>query len=536
MRARRLSTRILAGQIVVLLVALAAGFYLFTRELRHDIDVGYEARALSIAQAAANDPQIRAQMALGDPNHLVADLAESLRRATDASYIVVIDRDRVRHSHPDRSLIGQKVEEPLVALDGHGHVGVDHGHLGTSANGKAPLRAPDGAIIGEVSAGILERNVSASVRRSLPALTGYALLALMLGVGVSLLLARRLKRQTFGLELDEIAALLQEREAMLHGVSEGVITIDVHGRVSLINEGARRLLGIGSTALNEPIDHLIPPGRLRDAITGAGGDATEETIVTDDYVLIVSRINVSHGERDLGAVITIRDRTEFAGLVRELDSIRSLTDALRAQQHEHANRMHTLAGLLELARYDEAQAYLSELSATSTGIAETLRDQLGDPTIVALLLAKGSIAAERGVELTVTADEAVGSIEDIDVRPRVLVSIVGNLVDNAIDAAATGDSAHPHVCVTFHRPDSRQIEIEVADNGAGVQDADRIFTDGFSTKPPRDGAPRGLGLALVHRLVVRNNGRITVSNEGGAVFRVTLPTRTPANVAGTGVR
>jgi two-component system, CitB family, sensor kinase len=535
MRTRRLSTRILASQVVVLLVALAAGFYLFTRELRHDIDQGYEGRALSIAEAAANDPQIRAQMALGDPNQLVADLADSLRRATGASYVVVIDRNKVRHSHPDPNLIGQKVEEPLVALDGRGHVGVDNGHLGTSANGRTPLRAPDGSIIGEVSAGLLERNVSATVRRSLPALTGYALLALILGVAVSLLLARRLKRQTFGLELDEIAALLQEREAMLHGVSEGVITVDSRGCVSLINEGARRLLGIGSTALHEPVDQLLPPGRLRDVITGTIGNAAEETVVTDDYVLIVTRITVSHMDRELGAVITIRDRTELAGLVRELDSIRSLTDALRAQQHEHANRMHTLAGLLELARYDEAQSYLSELSATSTGIAETLRDQIGDPTIVALLLAKVTIASERGVELTVTADEAVGSIDDVDVKPRVLVSIVGNLVDNAIDAAAAGDSPHPHVIVSFHRSDAGHVEIEVADNGPGVQHSDRIFTDGYSTKPPRDGAPRGLGLALVHRLVVRNRGRIAVRNDGGAVFRVALPTRQPTKVAGTRV-
>src|SRR4051794_1490882 len=536
MRARRLSTRILASQIVVLLVALAAGFYLFTRELRHDIDRGYEDRALSIAEAAANDPQIRAQMALGDPNHLVATLADSLRQATAASYVVVIDRNSVRHSHPDRELIGQKVEEPLAALDGRGHVGVDNGRLGRSANGKAPLRAPDGRIIGEVSAGILERNVSVAVQRSLPALAGYALLALLLGIGVSLLLARRLKRQTFGLELDEIAALLQEREAMLHGVSEGVITVDSRGRVSLINEGARRLLGIGSTALHEPVADLVPPGRLRDVITGVTGEAADETVVTDAYVLIVTRMNVSHGDRPLGAVITIRDRTEFAGLVRELDSTRSLTDALRAQQHEHANRMHTLAGLLELGRHDEAQAYLSELSATSTGMAETLRDQIRDPTVVALLLAKVTIAAERGVELTVTADETLGSAEDINGKARVLVSIVGNLVDNAIDAAAGGGSSHPHVMVSFRRPDGHHIDIEVSDNGAGVQHIDRVFTDGYTTKPPRDGAPRGLGLALVHRLVVRNQGQIVVTNNGGASFRVTLPTRARTKVTGARTR
>src|SRR3954463_46987 len=215
---------------------------------------------------------------------------------------------------------------------------------------------------------------------------------------------------------------------MLHGVSEGVITVDARGRVSLVNEGARRLLNLGTTALHSTVEELLPPGRLRDLMTGAAGEAVDETVLTDDYVLIVTRMQVTHGGRPLGAVITIRDRTELAGLVRELDSVRSLTDALRAQQHEHANRMHVLAGLLELARYDEAQAYLSELSSTSTGIAETLRDQIGDPTIIALLLAKVTIAAERGVELAVIADEAVGSIEDIDVKPRVLVSVVGNLV------------------------------------------------------------------------------------------------------------
>jgi len=525
MRTRRLSTRILVSQVLVLVVALASGFYLFTRELRSDIDHGYEARALSIAEAAGDDGQIRAAMAAGDPDHTVQQLAESMRRATGASYIVVIDLNSVRHSHPDPTLVGQRVAEPLVALDGHGHVGIDNGHLGRSANGKAPLRAPDGTIIGEVSAGILEQHVNDAVTRSLPTLVGYSLLALGLGIAVSFLLARRLKRQTFGLELDEIAALLQEREAMLHGVSDGVITVDASGRVSLVNEGARRLLGIGTVALRCTLDQLLPPGRLHELLASDADELIDETVVTDDYVLVVTRMPVNVGGRRLGAVITIRDRTELAGLVRELDSVRSLTDALRAQQHEHANRMHTVAGLLELGRYDEAQAYLSEVSAATVGIAETLRDRIGDPTTVALLLAKVAIASERGVELAVSADDGVGSVGDIDVKPRVLVSIIGNLVDNAIDAAAGGSSSHPRVAVSFHRPDRAHIELVVADNGPGVRRIDRVFTDGYSTKTARDGAPRGLGLALVHRLVVRNNGRISVSNDDGAVFRVMLPTR-----------
>src|SRR3954447_17130157 len=284
MRPRRLSTRILTGQLVVLLVAVTSGCLLFTRELRRDIDRGYEARALSIAEAAANDTSIRTAMAAGDRNHEVQPIAESLRKATGASYIVVIDLNSIRHSHPNPALIGQAVGEPLVALDGRGHVGIDRGGLGRSANGKAPLRSSDGRIIGEVSAGILERHVSAAAARAFPALLGYSALALLLRIAGSLVLARRVERQTFGLELDEISQLLQEREAMLHGVSEGVITVDARGRVSLINEGARRLLGIGSTALHEPVADLVPPGRLRDVITGVTGEAADETVVTDAYV------------------------------------------------------------------------------------------------------------------------------------------------------------------------------------------------------------------------------------------------------------
>ena len=534
MRPRRLSTRILASQVAVLLIAVSSGFFLFTRELRRDIDRGYEAHALSIAQAAAANAQIRAAMAAGDKDHAVAGLAASLREATGASYIVVIDLDRVRHSHPDPTKIGQKVEEPLIVLDGRGHVGIDRGGLGRSANGKAPLRAPDGRIIGEVSAGILEQHVTDAVVRALPALAGSAAIALLVGILGSLVLARRLKRQTFGLELDEIAQLLQEREAMLHGVSEGVVTVDAKGRVSLVNEGARRLLGLGTTGLGRPLDELLPPGRLRDLVSGAHGDTVDETVVTDDYVLIVTRMPVSHGGRPLGAVITLRDRTELAGLVRELDSVRSLTDALRAQQHEHANRMHALAGLLELGRHDEAQSYLDELSTTSAATAEALRDRIGDPTIVALLLAKITIAAERGVELVVEVAEGIEPVDDAAVKPRVLVSIIGNLVDNAVDAAA-GSSAQPLVRVRFDRPAAGRLEISVADNGPGVADVDRVFTDGYTTKPHRDGAPRGLGLALVHRLVVRNGGRVDITNDGGAVFRVTLPTRSPVP-AGSEVR
>ncbi len=528
---RKLSSSILTSQILVLVVALGLGFGLYVRVLRSDLDHQYEQRALMVAEATANDRAIESDMAAGDPHGTVAPTAERLSRVLGASYIVVIDRRGVRHSHPDPALIGLKVTEPLTALDGHNHVGVDEGNLGPSANGKTPLRAPDGRIIGEVSAGILEGKVSAALGSSLPSILTYSVLALAVGVAASLLLARRLKRQTFGLELHEISSLLQEREAMLHGIREGVVTLDRDGRISLINDEGRRLLGIPGAAVHRRLDEVLAPGRIRDLLSGAAGPIVDETILTADFALVVTRMPVSLRGRPLGAIATARDRTETVGLERELDSVRNLTDALRAQQHEHANRMHVLAGLLELGRVDEASTYLIEVSTSAADVAETLRDRIGSPTVTALLLAKIAIAAERGVSLTVLDDApAAGAdsagLPDLDgtsVDASTVISVLGNLVDNAIDAAA--GSAAPAVTVRLGRLDDGGLTLEIADSGAGVPDPETVFRKGYTTKATRQGFERGLGLTLVRQLVVRHGGDISVTNAEGAVFTVHLPGR-----------
>ena len=266
-RRGRLYRRILVSQIAVLVVAMVLGFGLFARLLQSNLYASYERQALGIASAAASDPEISADMAAGDPGHAVAALAEHLRASVGASYVVVIDSHGIRHSHPDPQLIGKAISEPVIAMDGRNHVGIDHGNLGISANGRAPLRAPDGRIIGEVSAGIPVHRVSASLASNLPPLVLYAVLAVGFGAVASLALTRRLKRQTFGLELDEIATLLQEREATLHGIREGVVATDPDGRVSLINDEARRILGPSAAGVREDLVAGLPDGRLRELLT-----------------------------------------------------------------------------------------------------------------------------------------------------------------------------------------------------------------------------------------------------------------------------
>jgi two-component system, CitB family, sensor kinase len=516
---RRLSTRILVSQLVILAVTSMIGFVLFAWAQRAQLDTQYERRALAIAQVAASDPAIRHSMEHGGSGPTIQSASQRIARASGASYVVVIDLDRVRHSHPDPALIGRRVAEPLQVLDGKGHIGIDVGATGRSANGKAPLFNAEGAIIGEVSVGIPERNAAGALWAELPTFGLYAGVALGVGAVASYLLAYRLKRSTFGLELEEIAALLQDREAMLHGIREGVLAFDRHGRITVANDEARRLLGLGTT-LGCRLEDLLPDGRLRRALDGslAGVDIT---VLTDSHCLAVNRMPVALHGRNLGAVVTIRDRTELVGLLRELDSVHGLTNALRAQQHEFSNRMHTLAGLLELGEHTAAREYALEVAGAEPALAESVRERIGNQLMVGLIVAKTTVAAERGVRLILSDDSTLGEEPG---HLRRLLTIVGNLLDNAVEAATSGGEGPPEVRLALIESETGVI-VRVSDSGPGVspEALARIFEDGWSTRPDRGTARRGLGLALVHRLVRRHGGTIDVASGPGAVFTVMLP-------------
>ena len=521
-RRHQLSSRILASVVAILLASTLVGFALVTLRQRAELEYDYQQRALALAQTFAATPSIRQALAVRSPadRRLIQSLAQQVRRTTGALYIVVIGRNGVRYSHPNPALIGQRVSEPVIALDGRDHIGVDHGNLGISANAKVPIRAPSGPVVGEVSAGILERQVSNQLLHELPSLLLYFACALAIGVVASLILARRLKRSTFGLELEEIAALVQERELMLHGIREGVITLDLDGRVTLINDEARRLIPLEADPMGQPIQELVSHRRLCDLLTGAAA-GPDTVVLTDDHILTINRMPVVHQGRDLGAVVTLRDRTELEGLLRELDSVDALTDALRAQQHEFANRMHIVAGLIELGDHQAAVRYALEVSGAAAGLIEAIRERIEAPEIAALLLAKTTVAAERDVQLALSEDSCLAGT---GADTNMLLAIVGNLIDNAIDAAIAGPPP-ARVDVRLAGVCDRNVTIEVTDSGPGVPTelATRIFTDGFTTKSGDERAHRGIGLALAHRLITRAGGTITLDCSGATTFTVVLP-------------
>jgi two-component system CitB family sensor kinase len=308
---------------------------------------------------------------------------------------------------------------------------------------------------------------------------------------------------------------------MLHGVREGAVTVDTAGRVTMINDEAQRLLRVDRDAVGSRLSDLLPAGRVREVLTGKT-EGLDEIIVLRDRVLVVNRMPVELRGRAIGAVITLRDRTELDALARELQDVRGLADALRAQEHEFGHRLHVIGGLVELGKYEQAMSYINTQSDLHQELASSVVGSIGDPVVSALLLGKAAVASERGVQLSVSCLTDLPEFLDEDAQG--LVTIIGNLIDNAIDSAAQGP-AGGRVQVAIGIEDATLV-IRVHDSGAGVDPAiaDEIFTDGFTTKAAsQPGYRRGLGLALVSQEVRRRRGSIAVENADGAVFTVTLP-------------
>src|SRR2546423_12360403 len=519
LRALSLSSQLLLLQVAIVAATVIIGAAASYALVSSQIDDQYKQRALAIAYAVAATPDIVEAMDDPDPPKIIQPIAEAIRRSVGADFVVVANKDGIRYSHPNPDNIGKRVStDPTTALAGDVYVGYQEGTLGRSLRAKVPI-TKDGAVVGIVSVGFLDTQLAQKLAQALPVMTLTVLLALALGIGGSLILARRIDRQTFGLGPREIAGLLEQRDAMLHGIREGVLALDTGGRVALANDEAIRLLGLPASIAGRGLREHVPVGRVREVLEGSGS-GLDQVVLAGDRTLGVNRRPVTIRGSDVGAVVTLRDRTELETVLRELDTARDLTQALRAQAHEFSNKLHVVGGLIELGRLEEAVRFVAETRLVHQELVDLVQDRIADPALAALLLAKAALASERLVDLRLASD-ARRAVPAADARD--LVAVVGNLVDNAIDAAAGSVDAWVEVSV---HSEPGGTAVRVRDSGPGIDEraADKIFREGFTTK--RGGAHHGIGLALVRQVAQRSRGWVRGANDGGAAFTTrTAPAR-----------
>ncbi|WP_079107280.1 sensor histidine kinase [Streptomyces sp. NRRL S-1521] len=527
--------RSLAGQLfamqIVLVTAVVAGCALFTYlSDKHQAEEGARNQATAAARAVADSPSVREAIAGDDPSARLQPYAARVQRHTGVDFVTIMDPRGIRWTHPDERRIGEPfLGHTADALRGKTFSETYTGTLGPSVRVVTPIRAGDtdeGRIVGLVSAGITIEEITAKARGQLLALLGVAAAALVIGGIGTYVINARLRRSTHGMNATELSRMHDYHEAVLHAVREGLLMLDGQRRVALINDGGRELLGVRGDPVGRNVAELGLPVPLTGALL-ASEPRVDELHLTADRLVVVNTSPVTGGERR-GTVVTLRDHTELQALAGELDSERGFTRALRSQAHEAANRLHTVVSLIELGRADEAV----DFATAELELAQALTDQVvaavSEPVLAALLLGKAAQANERGVELVVSDDSSIDDgMLPAGLSARDLVTILGNLIDNAVDAAQGSPSAR--VTVTA-RADGRGLLLRVGDTGPGVRPAEResVFERGWSTKAATG---RGLGLALVRQTVARNGGDLAVreSPEGGAEFEVTL--RTPAGTA-----
>ena len=437
--------------------------------------------------------------------------AESARSVSGASFVELTDARGVLLTGPWR---GRPAElGSSGGATGRAWLGVVQ-HDGRALVAHAPVLDPaDGSVLGLVVAGQTYPSWPELLASATADLLTYLLLGSALGVIGSTLLSRRIKRQTLGLEPVEIAGLVEHREAMLHGIKEGLIGLDASGRVTLVNDEARRLLGFSGDVTGMPLRSLGVPANLLDLLTAGSGEP-DHVVVHDSRILVLNRMPVVVRGHAVGSVTTLRDRTELTSLERELDLSRNTTDTLRAQAHEFTNRLHTISGLVQLGHYDEAVHFIVMAGRTQNALHHDVQSRIADPALAALIIAKASVASEQHVELRIAEETTMPAPAD-DRLAADLVTVTGNLIDNAIDAAGSGGWVSVSV-----RDLGAEIAVTVADSGDGVarEHAEKVFSSGFTTKT--GAGHRGLGLALISRVCTVRGGDITVT---GSAFTARLP-------------
>ncbi|ROQ15753.1 sensor histidine kinase regulating citrate/malate metabolism [Rathayibacter sp. PhB93] len=526
-----IAARLFAVQLICILVIGAIAVLVLAFDARGRAGDDAAQRSLVVARTVADNPFVLDAAQGADPSASLQPYAEEIMADTGVDFLTIMNPDRTRYTHRDRAQIGLPFIGTIApALEGRTFTETYTGTLGPSVRAVAPIESADGTVVALVSAGVTLSRVDASFLPRLQVVAGGVLGAVALGGVGSWLLARYLRRVTGGRGPEQMSQVFACYESVLHSVREGLLLVDDRGRLVLANDHALELLGLEGVSIPVPVAELDLPDALR-AVLLADEPVADRLVVAHERILVVNeRPAASPGARPLGTVTTLRDRTELQRVSGELESMRTLSDALRSQTHEFSNRLHTIASLIELGRPEEALAFAAGELNLSQRLADRVLGSVQEPVIAALLLGKAAQARERGVELHLETHLEPGAQ---GFEPGDLVTVLGNLIDNALDAAASSAAdREPWVEVYLGLAEASGAEgaelvLQVSDSGPGVAEAADVFARGYSTKES-DAFGRGIGLALVQQVVQRLGGSIEVTRHVGAVFTVQLPLRDPA--------
>ncbi|MBT2646100.1 sensor histidine kinase [Bacillus sp. ISL-34] len=522
----RLHTKLMLG--ICTLIILMGGIFevIFINILENNLKQETGEKALSVAQTISLLPEIKQAFGTDNPSVIIQPIAERVRRQINAEFIVIGDENETRLSHPNPSLIGKKMVggDNAEVWDGKSIITESTGTLGPSIRGKSPIIANE-KVIGVVSVGYLQDDIEKevfSIQRKIVWIISFILIG---GLLVAFFISFNIKKAILGLEPKEIAWMFQEKHAILESIHEGIIAIDVHGKITVVNETAHKILHIPKDVVlrGKKIEEVITHTHLLDVVSTARAEYDQEFMI-DGEVFLASRIPILNGQGEIiGAVASLRNKSELSNLLQELSHVKAYAEGLRAQTHEYSNRLYTLLGLIQLGSYKEAMDFISKEVDVTQGFIHFLMKEVPDPIIAGFILGKVSLASELKIDFTIDRESSFKDIPS-EIDRDLLVTVIGNLINNAFEAVRENEREEKRVSL-FVTDLGKELIIEVEDNGKGMNPdvTELIFQNGFTTKSHQTNS--GIGLSLVQEAIDGLGGYITFSTKEGeyTIFTVAIP-------------
>jgi two-component system, CitB family, sensor histidine kinase MalK len=508
---------------MVVITALLVTDILISGKISKETEHNEAEKAIDIARIVADAPLVIHGLTHKDDEEEIQLFANQIMESTNVEFVVVMDMNGIRKSHPNRSRIGEHFvggDEGAV-LKGKEHTSIAEGTLGVSLRSFTPVFDAKKKQIGAVAVGISLQKVQNAVSQSRKIIYIGVGIGLLVGIIGAVFLARKIKNILFGLEPSQIAKILEERSAMLQSTKEGIIAVDQFGRTTLVNNEGNRILhhaGINLNPIGKEIEDYMPNTRLHTVLeTGVSEFDQEQDL--NGITIVTNRIPIIVKGKIVGAIATFRDKTDIKQLAEQLTGAKLYAEALRAQSHEFMNKLHVMSGLIHMENYHVLSSYITQMVDHQQTEIGFVMERFKDPVLAGFILGKLSFARESGTELMINGEGVLPEPEQPDIIHEV-VTILGNLIDNAIDAVK--ESKQKRITLIFDYFENVLV-VEVHDTGKGMDDVMQnvIFQKGMSSK----GVNRGFGLFLVKQSLERLDGKFEIYSKvgEGTTFIVTFP-------------
>ncbi len=522
----KLQTKLTLLIITVVFVSISIIIFFVASWMTGNIESKARTNIMNVAEMVAHSREIIDGLKIKDPSGKIGPYIDmQLKTLDQIQYIIVADTDGIRYSHPNPEMIGKKFvggDEYSVVQKGETYISEATGTLGKSLRAFAPIYdAENMREIGFVSVGTLTHSIEKAKHTAVLYIILITLGGLTAGIIGAFLLANNIKNTLLGLEPEEITKLYNEKMGILDAIYEGLIAVDDKGRITLINDSALNILHYENCIdkndiIGKNIEDVLPTTRLNTVLeTGECEFEKEQKI--NNTVIMTNRIPINDRGKVVGAIATFRDKTEVTRLAEELTGVKKMAWSLRAQNHEFMNKLHTIAGLIQLEEYDEALQFISDVAKSRNKISSILTEKIKDPSLSAILLSKYNKAEESRVKFKIDEASTIRWLPQY-MTSEDIVSVVGNLIENSLDAVSNDGDGEIYIKIVQHKD---WLEIKVKDNGPGIKEEyrNKVYEQGFTTKEGQ----RGHGMYIVKKIIEEANGSIELKVDKGVLWDITIP-------------